>query len=380
MSTLRTKKVIITLLIMLLLSVAVKGHTENEEGFFAMHGFYKGIGSYMDFPFEDSYTDFFNRLRLHLDLNMGEYLKGVIEYDVEAHIGNFAGSDIFSLSDRIIYEQYVDLDSVLIEEDDFYLRHALYRAYISVRLPGADIKVGRYAIDWGTGRAFNPTDPFYPINPLLLERDEHTGADAVGVDFMLSDVSTLSAVVAGKGKRGEDVQAARFKTNAGGMDLALTGFFDSEFSGGLDVSRTLWNTEFHTALRYGEDGDTEWIAGLDRAFANTLKIGFEYYHTSEGDDDKGDYEWLEWLNGERQFLASDYLFGWIDFEITPLVRLQTYSVANLNDGGIYVNPLVKYSMTTNTELELGCVNFSTDTGDEFSFYPEVYYLQFRCFF
>ncbi len=365
---------------LLLLCIASEGRAENTESLLSVSGSYRGIGSYMDFPLDDSYTDFFNRLRIRLDLNLGEYMSGVVEYDLEAHIGDFAGSAPFVISERMKYEQYLGLDGVLEDRDDFYARHALYRGYVNLRLPNADIKAGRFAIDWGNGRAFNPTDPFYPVNPLLFERDERTGADAVGVDLMLGGASTLSAVVSGMGKRGEKVQAARFRTNAGGTDIALTGFFDSDFSAGLDVSRTLWNTEFHAALRYVEDGDTEWIAGMDRAFANTFKIGFEYYRNNEGTGDRDNYEWLDWFDGKRQFLARDYLFGWMDFEITPLVRWQTYSVANLTDGGIYVNPLVKYSMTANTDLELGYVYFEADTGDEFFLYPETWYLQFRLFF
>jgi len=277
-------------------------------------------------------------------------------------------------------EQYLDLKGILIDEEDMYATHSLNRAFIQISMPHTDIRAGRYSIDWGTGRAWNPTDPFYPIHPLSLEREEKTGADAVGIDFFPSELSSFSAVVAGEGKRKESVQAIRFKTNIKEADIALTGFHDAGFSGGLDISHTLWNAEFHTSCRYGEDGNIELTAGADRAFADKLKAGIEYYRNGEGTDDKNNYEWLDLLRGDRQFLAQDYLFAWGDYEITPLFRLQAYTVANLNDGGIYVNPVMKYSPTANTELSLGMVSFRSDSDDEFALYPEVLYLQFQAFF
>ncbi len=371
---------VLLLAVTLFFSLATNGWAEMPESPFKLSGYYKSIFSLLDFPLDDAYSDFSNRLRLRLDIDMGEYLSGVVEYDLEGHLGNFKGSFPDEVSGQLAPPQFLDLERELLDEDDLYARHKLNRLFLRLALPSADIKAGRYVIDWGTGRAWNPTDPFYPVNPLSIEREERTGTDAVGVEFYMDGLSSLAFVLAGQGKRGEHVQAVRYRTNIKGTDLALTGFHDRVFSAGVDLSRTFWNTELHAALRHGEDGTNEWVVGLDRSFRDTLKLGVEYYRNSEGASQREDYEWLDWFEGGRQFLARDYLFGWADYEITPLLRLQTYAMGNLADGGLFLNPVVKYSTTANTELALGYVYFDAEPEDEFCLYPEVWYLQFQAFF
>ncbi|HNS32861.1 MAG TPA: hypothetical protein PKN36_07810 [bacterium] len=343
-------------------------------------GNYKSIISLMDFPQDNVYTDFLNRLRLCADVDFSENVSFFAEYAVEVHSGNIVGSFPFNVTRQMEPSQFWELENVIIDGDSLYARHYINRMFLDVSLSNMDIKAGRQAIGWGTGRAWHPTDPFYPANPLLYEREERQGADALNVEIFLNETTAVSAVLAGEGKRGEPVRAVKYRTGILEADVALSVVDDSEFSLGLDISRTFWNTEFHTSLRYAESGDTEIIAGLDRAFARKLKMGLEYYRNNEGTDNRDLYEWEALFEGKKQFLARDYIFGWLDCEITPLFRLGTYAVKNLNDGGLYLNPLVKYSSSSNTEFELGYILFNCSETDEFSFSPDVLYLKFQWFF
>jgi len=334
----------------------------------------------MDFPLEDAYTDFLNRLRIKTDIDMGDYASAVFEYDIDWRFGDFAGSLPFEVSSQVQPTRFFNLEKVLLEENDFYASHSINRAFIVLSFSHFEVKAGRYVIDWGSGRAWNPSDPFYPLNPLLPEREDRIGADALGVEIFTGEMTSFSGVVAGKGKRGEAVKALRYRTILKGTELALASFYDGEFSAGIDMSRTLLDAEFHVSARFSGDGNFEWAGGVDRAFPGSLKLGAEYYRNSGGNADRDRYNWLELLGGREQFLARDYLFGWMDYEITPLFRCQVYSLSNLNDGGLYVNPLLKYSMTVNTECELGYVHFRSDKEDEFSLYPDTAYLKFQWYF
>lgn len=376
----KIRNAVAAFIISMVLCLHAAGEENGENKVFSFSGYFKNISALMDFPMDDSYHDILNRLRLRFDIAPNEHFKTVIEYDVELQWGDFVGSTPYKIGEHMKPEQFMDIKGTLIDDGDVYATHSLSKAFIQLSSANVDFKAGRYVLDWGSGRAWNPNDPFYPLNPLYLERDERIAADAVGIDFFINDLSSLSAVVAGEGKRKENVRALRYRTNLKETDIALSGFYDDGFSAGIDISRTLWNTEFHTSCRYGRDGDIELTAGADRAFTGKFHAGLEYYRNGEGTDDRDKYDWLSWLNGDIPFMARDYVFAWGDWEIFPLLRLQAHTLANINDGGIYVNPVLLFSPTANTELSLGMVDFNCDNDDEFALYPELLYLQFQLFF
>ncbi len=376
----KTKYIFAAFILSTALCLRAGGEEKTESKVFSFSGYFKNISALMDFPIDDSYHDILNRLRLRFDIAPNDHFKTVIEYDAKLQWGDFVGSLPYRISERMRPEQFMDIKGVLIDDEDVYATHSLSKAFIQLSSANVDFKAGRYVLDWGSGRAWNPNDPFYPLNPLYLERDERIGADAVGIDFFINDLSSVSAVVAGEGKRRESVRALRYRTNLKETDIALSGFYDDGFSAGIDISRTIWNTEFHTSGRYCKHGDIELTAGADRAFTDKFQVGIEYYRNGEGTDDSDKYDWAAWLNGNMPFIARDYVFAWGDCQILPLLKLQAYALANINDGGVYVNPVLMFSPTANTELSFGMVNFHCDKDDEFALYPELLYLQFQLFF
>ena len=312
------------------------GEMKEKETPVTLSGYYKILPARVEIPVVPGiepggeYFDCLNRLRLQFNFQSSSTIKGEVVYDIEAHFGDFTKTPFFQLLKRNEPKPYLNLeDEICRAEGDLYLKHSLYRAYIAFSLPEVEVKIGRQAIDWGPGRAWNPTNPFFPVNPLAIEKEEMVGTDAISLEFPFHPLASLQVVATGKEGSHQPVLASRYRTNLAGTDLSLMAYCDQEKSmAGLDFSRTVIKVELHGSLVgvNGREDFTSATIGADYTFPGTLKLGAEYFYNGEGREKSREYDWLGLLLGEKQFLAEDYLFFGLDYEITPLLRLQAYLV------------------------------------------------------
>ncbi|HNQ35815.1 MAG TPA: hypothetical protein PKN80_07095 [bacterium] len=348
-------------------------------------GYYKMLAGSIDVPLGGVYADYLNRLRLSLDAGFGPAVRARVEYDLELHLGDFSDSAYSRLFRRVEAEPYWATGEVIHDDDDFFLEHSLYRGYLQVSLPAADLKIGRQGIDWGFGRAWNPTNPFFPVNPLFIEKEEMAGTDAVTLLLPIGQTVSVELLAAGRPGLDQPALAGRGRGNFRQTDYALTLYEDGELTlAGLDVSRTIAQAEVHGAVALADGPDSDYnsfTAGIDYGFpGTTLKAGLEYFYNGAGERDEKRYDFLKLLSGDLQFAGRDYLFGGLDFEVNPNLRFQGCVVSNLNDQGLFINPVLIYSAGEASSLSLGWAGFQAGKGDEFAFYPDIWYFQFQRFF
>ncbi|MFA5646104.1 MAG: hypothetical protein WDA18_07110 [Candidatus Ratteibacteria bacterium] len=356
---------------------------ELVEEKLSFSGYYKGLGSMMDFSaFETNYCDLMNRLRLSWEYSPSSSLYFRMDYDLETHIGDFLKGAEYQSMEQMKPKQWLDLESSLIDEEGFLLRHSLYRAFFRLSFPSADIHIGRFAFDWGTGRAWNPTDPFFTFNPLLIETEERVGTDGISLDIPIGSSTLVSGAITGTSNSGTGY-AVRYRSHAFETDFSCMAYKDNRFSRyGIDFSRAIGKNELHGAFAIDTQDHTRtlMVLGLERTFTNTLKISAEYYRNGHGTTEKSEYAWADLLEGKRYFLAKNYAFLGLEYEITPLLKFQHASVFNLDDGSIYWNPSLQYSLTSNADLRGGWAGFSAGNEKEFFLYPDIWYLEFQLFF
>ena len=101
-------------------------------------------------------------------------------------------------------------------------RHEIDRASVQVRVPRADITIGRQAIGWGRGVMFTAVDLFAPFSPLEADREWRAGVDAVRTDITLTERSSLDLVGA-FGPSGTTRPLRRGSGYARTMDLEVVG-------------------------------------------------------------------------------------------------------------------------------------------------------------
>lgn len=148
------------------------------------------------------------------------------------------------------------------------------RLYLDVYLPFLDLRVGRQALNWGSGQGFNPTDPFPEV--LFAEPwRPRAGVNSVRLNIPLPADNDLTMVVATSDLFDAFRLAGRFRTRVAGTDIAMVGAWRGQGSSadgtglvGLDVRGTnVVGWWFEGALHIdGQTVQEEFVAGLDYSF------------------------------------------------------------------------------------------------------------------
>ena len=117
------------------------------------------------------------RLRLRPTLRLWEGASLALEHEVMMNVST--QQTLFSDLPDMTNRQILDLRWHPVREEHVQLQHFVDRLYFRQNFLWGSVVVGRQRISWGTGRVWNPTDLFYPINPVSFDKIEKDGADAV---------------------------------------------------------------------------------------------------------------------------------------------------------------------------------------------------------
>jgi hypothetical protein len=123
--------------------------------------------------------------------------------------------------------QLFDLTWEIASGDHYVLMHTIDRIYLRYGFAAGEAVAGRQRIDWGTGRIWNPTDLFHPINPADFSRIEKTGTDALSFKIYLGQFDDVNLVIQPQDRLDDTNAGLRLRTHAGEYDLAVVGgYFD----------------------------------------------------------------------------------------------------------------------------------------------------------
>ena len=178
------------------------------------------------------------RLRPRLFMWEGASLRLEYELDAEYQSGSFSIGEERDRTNR----QYFDLKWHLHSGDHFQVLHFIDRLYFRQNWDWGSAIAGRQRIAWGTGRIWNPTDLFSPINPANYAKIEKDGTDAVALKFYLGDFTDLALVYNPMPGPDSSNMGLRFRTNAAEFDYSVMGgFFDRRYVGGADFAGNLFD-------------------------------------------------------------------------------------------------------------------------------------------
>ncbi len=325
------------------------------------------------------------RLRLRPTLHIGDNTKIGLEYEID---GLYYSQNIsFGLTSTTPLRQVISLHWQPVTEKHVTLTDYIDRLYFDQEFSFGKLVVGRQRISWGTGRVWNPTDIFNPINPANFGKIEKDGADAASMKFYLGQLTDLQFVYDAEYHFNSSNYAARFRTNILGYDLAvLTGSADRRFITGGDFAGNVWTAGIRGEALVSEDPSkahgyyVRWILGMDYQFTDKLYGMFEYYHNGQGTLNRLEYDLIGLYEGKILNLAKDYLAVTGSYQLTPLVTVMLSSNSNFNDGSGYVAGTISYSASDNTSLALGSLYAYGKTLTEYWYYPQAYYLKIETYF
>ncbi len=172
------------------------------------------------------------------------------------------------------------------------VNYELDRLYYRRHFSDYSVTLGRQAVDWGSGRFWQPLNLFGSFAPTDLDTDYKPGIDALALDYYPSAFSSLNVVYAFSPKSDADISdsaALYYRRQVGELsELSLAagsisgngavgGAFDSA------IGEFGWRVEgLYYSLSESEEEGLFWIAGLDYQFDNGTILSAEYYDNSRG--------------------------------------------------------------------------------------------------
>jgi hypothetical protein len=325
------------------------------------------------------------RLRLRPTFHIGDNTKVGLEYEIDGLY--FSQNIALGLNPTTPLRQVVSLHWQPVTKKHLTISHYIDRLYFDHDFPFGKLVVGRQRISWGSGRVWNPTDIFNPINPANFGKIEKDGADAISMKFYLGQLTDLQLVYNAEYHFKSSNYAARFRTNLLGYDLAiLAGSADRRFITGGDFAGNIWTAGIRGEALVSQDPSKaegyyiRWILGMDYQFTDKLYGLFEYYHNGQGILNRYAYNLKELYEGRILNVAKDYLALSGSYQLTPLITVTLSPIFNFNDGSGYLAGTINYSASDNTSLSLGSLYAYGKMFTEYWYYPQAYYLKLETYF
>lgn len=291
------------------------------------------------------------------------------------------------------------------------------------------LTLGKQQISPGTGYVWNPTDIFN-VKDIMDPAYEQTGVTAIGLDIYPMAGNSIFLAVQPKKDIDHTTWYGRIRQTAGMLDLSLnaaryawsesgllsgelipwtrtwqrfmTGVaFSAEIAGigvhGEYAYNHLTSLDFHITSqdglipyilpddvsRFTSGGDyTEFLAGIDYTFENSLYILAEYFHSDFGkkNDELVFNDFLQYLSGTTRSMNRDYLFFQAMFPVTDLITSTAFVISNLNDKSNVLNFQVSTTLGNNVETDLLGSWFMGDDDTEFGAQSAAGRLRLKVYF
>ncbi len=333
---------------------------------------------------EDQFLEV-SRLRLRPSLSLWEKGYLMLEYEVSAA---YSTSSLLSQQVQPADNQHLaDLTWHPIQSSHWTVTHFVDRLYFRQSADVLDVTIGRQRISWGTGRVWNPTDLFNPLNPTTFSKIEKDGVDALLAKVILGNFTDVSLVVhAKKGFRNNNA-GFRFRSNIEGFDFSLMGgSFEKRIVLGGDFAGSLFDAGLRGEAIYSREkesprtGFTSLILGIDNQFSEKWYGLAEYHFNGRGARTPGLYDLTGLLSGKILNVGRQYITLQASYLLHPLVVVLAGTTRNLNDRSGYSFLTAHYSSSDETSLTLGGQYFYGSQQTEYWYYPHAIYLKFDFFF
>ena len=246
------------------------------------------------------------------------------------------------------------------ERNHFIGYATIDRAFVEINLSAVDLKIGRQALNWGSGYGVNPSDPFPEV--LVTEPwRPRAGVHAVRGDIPFGDLSGMTLIAGVDDRFRHPRLAMRTTVNRWGTDFSVVGAWRPEASEGVvgvDVKGTAFVGYWvEGVVRVKEGGEVaeEVVLGVDYSFPilESLLLSAQYYRNGLGEPQPG----LLALTAEREpfappFSGRDYLLVTGTLGISPSWSVSTLWLQQLGDGSAFSVSSVSWSASQRWDVSL----------------------------
>lgn len=374
------------MLIVCMLMASLHARAEEPSLESSLGGSYKNLLFHSKDTSATTLTSDLNRLRLAWE-GVASTLSWYAAYDHELLYGELVSSPDFTTVANLPEPTWLDEKGRISDGSRYDWTHRLYRAWLRYNDEHIELKAGRQRIAWGTGRIWNPTDRFNPVDPTALEPSEKTGVDALFSEYRYSGFGALQ-LVAAPGQASHFVSrkfALRWRDTFGESDVSLTaGRVGVETVLGGDVAANIADGTLRLEAMQA------WPRGGNR-FAQ-VSAGYDYTLTNDAFPD-GLYLLIEYFyNGapgaapslapvDRLYSLARHSVGVsAGYDLTPLWRLDGTVIWDASDNSRFFLPNLTWSASENIDISAFALLFGGDAASEFGRRENLYALQAEVYF
>ncbi|MFA6439713.1 MAG: hypothetical protein WCX28_10435 [Bacteriovoracaceae bacterium] len=264
--------------------------------------------------------------------------------------------------------------------------HSIDRLFFRTMTGDIEWTLGRQRIAWGSGRVWNPTDLFNPLNPVNIVKIEKDGVDAITAKTILGNFTDVTCVWNPQNNRTSNY-GIRLRTNISGFDFAaITGRFGQRWNIGGDMTGSLFNAGIRCECIFsgidlsGSNRIVSTTIGIDNQFTDRLYGLIEYHFNGRGATNKLRYDLIALAKGELQNVGQDFITVQTAYLLHPLVTCSGMTMHSLTDQSGYVGSNISYSASDESAIAFGGQYFYGDPLTEFKYYPQTIYIRFDTFF
>jgi len=337
---------------------------------------------------QDRTTDL-NRLRLEMDGDYGA-VRFHLAYDQELLWGGLVADPVVAAALRQPEPTWVNASATISRSSHANWRHTLYRGWVEydtgpMKIGSVNLKLGRQRIAWGSGRIWNPTDRFNPVQPTALEPDQKLGVDAGRIAWNYGGNGSVIAVAAPArpASRTSRKMALRWQDTFGEFDVALMGGrINDENMFGVDITGNLGGAgvrlEWMQARNPQQGGYGQVSTGLDYTwhhawFPNGLYTAIEYFYNGAAGS-------VLMVQDRLNSRVRHLLGGMLGYDLTPLWRFDLLVIADIQHNGWFISPSLTWSAAENVDVR-GFVQLPQGVGgSEFATFESLYALRADWYF
>lgn len=365
------------------------GYINNMFAYQKMNSAFKQLDSAYNV---DNFATDILRVRFRPELIFSEETRITMHYEID---GMFSKVQLpYNTTSDMTNRQVVDLnwklsDNKITDDVSFISNHYIDMLYIKQFFDWGELVLGRQVISWGTGRVWQPTDMFNPINPANFSKIERDGADALSTKIYISEFSDIDIVVNFRENLKDFNYAVRYRNKFDEYDVSLmTGHFDKKLIYGADFAGNLFDAGVRGEAIYSinpNDLDSNYIRlilGADYQLSAEWYAMLEYQFNGEGTSNIDEYvQYLSRLmKGEIQNIGQHYLAFVTSYLLHPLLSSSATVITNIGDASGMAGINLKYNMLQDMNIGLGSMFFFGSESSEYGLYPSALYLSMDWFF
>lgn len=268
--------------------------------------------------------------------------------------------------------------------------HRLDRLSLGYTAGNATLRLGRQAVSWGNGLAFQVFDFVNPFSPIAIDKDYKAGEDLLYGQWQWTDKGDAQLLLlprrdrlSGKVDHEQASHALKLHSRAAGFDIdTLAARHYDQTLLGIGVVRSVggavWRLDvLHTDIP-ARDGVWSLVTNLDYSwtFSGKNMYGFvEYFRNGFGVYREADYltpdpELIARVaRGELYTLGRDTLVLGTQLEVSPLFNVFVSLLQNLSDASRLVQLRGVYDWRQNLQLMAGANLPAGERGSEYGGIP-----------